>query len=72
MTGISSEISVQMVSAPGLLERKKKLQGRAFLSDQILLSTLTWITEKELEREIKKNKEGKFSLEEKHEIFLRR
>ena len=36
------------------------------------MCTLTWITEKELEREIKKkkNKEDEFSLEEKHENVL--
>ena len=54
---------------PRLLEGKKKTKTKPSLFfDLILMSRLTWITEKELEREIN-DKEDKISLETQHEPF---
>ena len=51
-------------------QREKKTTTKPSLSfDWILMSTLTWITEKELERDIKKQRRP-ISLEEKHENFI--
>ena len=52
---------------PGLLERKNNNKVEYF-SKLFLMSTLTWITEKELARVIKKRR--RISLEEKHENFI--
>ena len=50
----------------GLLEGKqKKIESFSML---FLMSTLTWITGKELERVIKTRR--RISLEEKHETFI--
>ena len=47
---------------------KKQQQSRASFFDVIFLSTLTWITEKELERVIK-NKGDEFRWKKKHRKF---
>ena len=51
---------------PGLLERKNNKQSRVFFRRYFLI-TLTWITEKELERVIE-NKEDEFRWKKNMEI----
>ena len=48
--------------------KKKTTTKPSLFFDLILMSRLTWITEKELEREIN-DKEDKISLETQHEQF---
>ena len=51
------------------MNRQPVSKQSPFFSDLILMSTLTWIAEKELGREIKKQRR-RISLEERHENFI--
>ena len=58
-------IIITIISGPYLWRNKTPTTKPILSFDLILMSALTWITEKELEREVKKRRPN--SLKEKHE-----
>ena len=56
--------------ATRIFRKEKHQESQFFFFEQISMSTLMWITEKEQEPEIKERRRISFLPEEKHENFI--